>query len=373
MISVDGVIEMNLESVGKTYSKSMETKDKEVGMLRGKLDVFVDQIKRANDEISTLKEKIKEMDERKIEQQVVYYEQPQANSRSMETLIMELENKEREFLSMKLKYLEKEKEAVLLSRTNLINLDQILELQREIKEKDKEYLQLLAELNTTKRLSTPQSTPVKASKPSSNTTNTPSKSGFFNFKSTIIEKENNQPTPSSDPTWGTAEDRIQNLMAANQAHQTHNSFLSNQIQRLFVEKKESLAEKDQIIQSLMDDMRNLNQKYQDMRRTTLLEGKSVSQEFLNDVEELKRDYFYSLAFGIKVMLFGTGAIVNIPLDEIYDKIKTLEWHTWKTWTNQEFFNFLNKQEEEQKTPKKVRPVTSMINNNTSPSKEDHRT
>jgi len=108
------------------------------------------------------------------------------------------------------------------------------------------------------------------------------------------------------------------------------------------EAQSELASKDAIISELMDET-NAVLKISKYKRQSLLE--SVEQvdranEFEDEISDIKKEYFYALAFSIKMGLAMGGITPNLLLDDLYMMCESLDWRTWKVAIYHKFFQKL---------------------------------
>jgi len=118
-----------------------------------------------------------------------------------------------------------------------------------------------------------------------------------------------------------------------------NILLKKQMEQFQREAQSELASKDAIISELMDET-NAVLKISKYKRQSLLE--SVEQvdranEFEDEISDIKKEYFYALAFSIKMGLAMGGITPNLLLDDLYMLCESLDWRTWKVAIYHKFF------------------------------------
>lgn len=80
-----------------------------------------------------------------------------------------------------------------------------------------------------------------------------------------------------------------------------------------------------------DDSKLLRAKFTEIRKKLLFKEGRITEEFLNEVEELKRAYFYSLAIGHKMNATLQGKHANIRVDLLYEEAKDMSHTKWNEW------------------------------------------
>merc|ERR1711991_159169 len=71
-------------------------------------------------------------------------------------------------------------------------------------------------------------------------------------------------------------------------------------------------------------------KFQGLRRKMLLR-QNVDEDVWEDAQVLKREYFFSLALGIKLSLALKGKSANIDVSSLYELAKDMKMSEWNTW------------------------------------------
>lgn len=93
-----------------------------------------------------------------------------------------------------------------------------------------------------------------------------------------------------------------------------------------------------------DDATILRAKFTEIRKKLLLKEGKITPEYLIEVitvlvgqkltlqmEELKRDYFFSLAIGHKMNATLQGKHVNLRVEELYEEAKEMSHTKWSEW------------------------------------------
>jgi len=129
---------------------------------------------------------------------------------------------------------------------------------------------------------------------------------------------------------------VEALRAELQAHQNQNALLSSEIHQLQLEKERIIAAKNKTISGMLHDLYSIRDKYQDLRSKIIhLEGR-VTTDFLNEVEDMKREMFCSLAVCLKMNRAFQGKRSNLRVDILYDKGKYVNYRDWQIWIGEQF-------------------------------------
>jgi len=126
------------------------------------------------------------------------------------------------------------------------------------------------------------------------------------------------------------------LKSEMQAHQNQNALLSSENHQLQLEKEHIISAKNKTISTILNDLNSIRDKYQDLRTKILyLEGR-VTADFLNEVEDMKREMFCSLAVCLKMNRAFQGKRSNLRVDILYDKGKYVNYRDWQIWIGEQF-------------------------------------
>jgi len=66
------------------------------------------------------------------------------------------------------------------------------------------------------------------------------------------------------------------------------------------------------------------------QRANLMEhgfGKSI----IDDMEVLKKEYFFALTLNVKLSLSATGHTANFNVHKLYDEARSISFTKWSTW------------------------------------------
>jgi len=121
------------------------------------------------------------------------------------------------------------------------------------------------------------------------------------------------------------------LKRAIQAHQTQNAFLAQELQRQQDDQTAEITAIKANLAKANSELVSLRQHYQELRKRLLLGDGKLSEEFLADVEKLKKDYFYSLAVSAKLTRAMQGKPTNIRVDILFEKAKSMKHSQWNDW------------------------------------------
>jgi hypothetical protein len=74
------------------------------------------------------------------------------------------------------------------------------------------------------------------------------------------------------------------------------------------------------------------------RRLLLHEVSGVKEEFLNEIEDMKREFFFTLTVGIKLNRTLQGQPCNLDAHALWDRAKLIHYRKWNDWLNAQFID-----------------------------------
>jgi len=120
-----------------------------------------------------------------------------------------------------------------------------------------------------------------------------------------------------------------------QAHQNQNALLESKLSQIQLEKEHIVTAKNKTVATVTSELNALRDKYQELRNKIIhLEGR-VTADFLNEVEEMKKEMFCSLAVCLKVNRSYQGKRSNLRVDVLYDKAKYVNYRGWQVWIGEQ--------------------------------------
>jgi hypothetical protein len=60
-------------------------------------------------------------------------------------------------------------------------------------------------------------------------------------------------------------------------------------------------------------------------------GSDETRKFLDDVESLKKEYFFTLALGVKLNRAMQSKPTNVDVAQLWKSAQSLSWQQWNTW------------------------------------------
>jgi chromosome segregation ATPase len=197
-------------------------------------------------------------------------------------------------------------------------------LKKEIESKNEQFAKLSNQLKDMRLLSSPHGTPTKASQGMS----TPTAS---------------KPQSSKEKIRRLTEE-LDNMRLASQAHQTQNAFLSQTINRLLEEKSTEAKAKKKTIEFYQRELAQVAAQYRALRQQVLLAEvqapndvrHKLSEEFLKEVDDMKKEFFFTLAIGIKLNRTLQGIPCNLDTHHLWEHAKHLHHTKWSEFLHEKF-------------------------------------
>lgn len=128
-----------------------------------------------------------------------------------------------------------------------------------------------------------------------------------------------------------------------QALKTQNSLLSRELERLEDQQTEMAKEKDETSQHLQGELQSLRQAYKTLLQQHGPNSPSTARRdqekdaalssLREELDNVKRDLFYTTAVGIKLNLTYSGRSCNINIGSLYEKAlaEGVKWQQWNRW------------------------------------------
>lgn len=64
----------------------------------------------------------------------------------------------------------------------------------------------------------------------------------------------------------------------------------------------------------------------------------VKEEFLAEIEDMKREFFFTLTVGIKLNRTLQGQPCNLDAHALWDRAKLIHYRKWNDWLNAQFID-----------------------------------
>jgi mediator of RNA polymerase II transcription subunit 21 len=120
-------------------------------------------------------------------------------------------------------------------------------------------------------------------------------------------------------------------MAAD-AHQTQNAFLAKTIQQLVDDKAIEVKAKAAKAQHLRDELELRRQEILELR-SAVFKGSApqLTAEYIQEMDSLQREYFFTLALGIKLSRMIQGQSTNLDVAKLWDQARHLHFSEWNRY------------------------------------------
>jgi hypothetical protein len=109
-----------------------------------------------------------------------------------------------------------------------------------------------------------------------------------------------------------------------------------QIQRLLDEKTSELKSKKARAELYKTLIQQLREEVLQLKLALLTEygataGVEITKKFMEDVEALKKEYFFTLALGVKLNRAIQQKPTNIDVAEMWKAAQPIPWQQWNNW------------------------------------------
>ena len=140
---------------------------------------------------------------------------------------------------------------------------------------------------------------------------------------------------SSSSKMKKLEEQVTKLHEANGAYKAQNSLLGKQIEDIEAKRKaEGLAKQEAMLQ-IREELKEARKECQKLRQSNLLQQGGSAEE-VEQLAEVKRELFYSLALFIKMTLTDSSTYSNLNVGDMYEEAKDMDYHQWRKWIRDKY-------------------------------------
>jgi len=123
---------------------------------------------------------------------------------------------------------------------------------------------------------------------------------------------------------------IERLREKIQAEEWQVSLLGRQLREERIGFDSQLEAKDETIEDIRSELRQIRGDYKKLREIQVL-GMGGSPGDLEQLEEVKKELFFTLGLIIKTSLAQVGKFSNLNTIDLYDEAKDMDYRQWRNW------------------------------------------